>query len=95
MADILSDVSISGQRRWFGIPAWMVAVVGLLVLLLAVTTASHHLFVPLCFVLLPVFLFGRVENSEQRLSIAFGCDARHSSDPDRSALFQRPPPFLA
>jgi hypothetical protein len=72
-----------------------VAVVGLLVLLLAVTATSHHLFVPLCFVLLPVFLFGRVENSAQRLQVAFGCNERRSSDPDLPALFQRPPPSLS
>ncbi|HTH53269.1 MAG TPA: hypothetical protein VL495_04910 [Edaphobacter sp.] len=80
------------HQRVLGIPAWILVVAGFLMLLLAVSAAIHPVFVPLCWVLLPIFLFGRLEDSTRWAAASHGDDVRLSSEPDRTALFQRPPP---
>lgn len=81
--------------RKLGIPAWILAVAGFLVLLLAVSAVIHPVFVPLCCVLLPIFLFGNLEDSTRWVPLYAGKDHRPRSAPNRTALFQRPPPFFS
>jgi hypothetical protein len=52
-------------------------------------------FVPLCVVFLPVFLFDRIENSTTKIPVVVHYDLNRRPEPSRSALFQRPPPSLS
>ncbi|QNI37144.1 hypothetical protein [Edaphobacter albus] len=83
------------QQPGSGIPAWILAIVGFLALLLVVTAVVHPVLVPLCFVLLPVFLFGKIENTAQWSLAIVENEVLPNSHPVRSALFQRPPPSLS
>jgi hypothetical protein len=83
------------QHRWFEIPTWILALVGVLALLLVVTAAIHPVFLPLCCVLLPIFLFGRLEDSTRWVAASYREDGLPIPEPDRPALFQRPPPFFS
>jgi hypothetical protein len=74
---------------------WILAIAGLLVLLLVVSAAIHPVFVPLCCVLLPIFLFGRLEDSARWVPASHRNDVLQSSEPVRPTLFQRPPPFFS
>jgi hypothetical protein len=69
-----------------------VAIVALLLLLIAVSAASHLVIPPLCIILLPVFLFAMVKLEEpERLPCNFDC--RLSFESEQASLFQRPPPL--
>lgn len=81
--------------RRLGIPAWILAIAGLLVLLLAVSAVIHPVFVPLCCVLLPIFLFGELEDSTRWVPLYPTDHLLPRSAPQRIALFQRPPPFFS
>lgn len=83
------------QHRWFGLPTWILALVGVLALLLVAAVAIHPMFVPLCCVLLPIFLFGRLEDRTRWVPASHSNDVLYRSEPDRPALFQRPPPLFA
>jgi hypothetical protein len=79
------------QRRSLIRCLWLAAAVAL-ILLLVVSSATHHPISGLCFVLVPVFLFAAVFIQER----CFVSDADAVSC-DRAivpALFQRPPPSL-
>jgi hypothetical protein len=76
------------------IPAWILAVAGFLALLLVVSAVICPVFAPLCCVLLPIFLFWRLEGSTRSVTTLPGDDVPRRPEPYRTALFQRPPPFL-
>jgi hypothetical protein len=78
--------------RKLAIPAWILAVAGFLVLLLALSAVIHPVFVPLCCILLPISLFGQVGNSKGWAPLYPTDNLLTISAPDRTALFQRPPP---
>ena len=82
------------QRRL--LPAvWVVAVVTVLLLIVAVGAASHHVAVPLCAILLPVFLFAMVEIEERRLAGVGDAGCHRLLNSEHPSFFQRPPPFFA
>jgi len=63
-----------------------------LILLLAISSASHHSVSQLWFVLVPVFLFAAVVIQERWFVSEADAFARDPSP--RPSLFQRPPPSL-
>jgi FtsH-binding integral membrane protein len=69
---------------------WLSAAVAL-ILLLAVSSATHHQAPYLWFVLVPVFLFSVVVVRERMVPET---DPVWFSQPPRLSLFQRPPPSL-
>jgi lipopolysaccharide export LptBFGC system permease protein LptF len=86
-----------GQRRKLQ-PVLLVAfAIGLLLVMLLVAAqqdSSHGGFVPLLFLLVPVFLYGLVGLCLSIVRDVSPDDSVPAAPQTRRALFQRPPPFL-
>ncbi|HMF53846.1 MAG TPA: hypothetical protein VK593_05820 [Edaphobacter sp.] len=90
----MATVSDRRQQRRFLSAAWIVALLGLILLIVALGAASHHVVASLCIVLFPIFLFAVVEDEERRLADLERSPTR-PCEPERPSLFQRPPPLFA
>lgn len=95
VGDRLNGMSMRRQPPGSRIRAWILAIVGFLALFLVVTAAIHPVWVPLCFVLFPVFLFGQIEHTARWSPAIFENAVLPNSHPVRSTLFQRPPPSFS
>jgi hypothetical protein len=82
----------SQQLRRLQAVLLMVVVLSMLALLMASVTADHHPVDLVCFLLIPLFLFGRVILEAQIWPAAFTMDGFADPSPARPSLFQRPPP---
>lgn len=83
----------SHQQRRLRVAVLVIATVSLLLLLLAVHAADHHGVALACFVLLPIFLFGRVVVQDRLWRVSPASDKLYDSTAPRPSLFQRPPPL--
>ena len=84
----------SQQQRRFRAVVFIVAAMSLLLLLLIPHAGNHHGLELACFVLLPVFLFGRVDMQERLWTAVSASDGLLCPSAARPSLFQRPPPSL-
>lgn len=85
-------VVMSRQLRRLQTVLLTVVVLSLLALLMASTAADHRTVDLVCFVLLPLFIFGSVNIEGQTWPTAFRRDGFVGASPARTSLFQRPPP---
>ncbi len=88
-------VSDHKQQRRFRAAVLLMATVSLLLLLLVAHPIDHHGFTVVGFVLIPVFLFGRVVVEDTMWPTNPGNDGRHFPILARPSLFQRPPPSIS
>lgn len=95
VGDRLIRMNMRKQPSGFRIPAWILAIMGFLALLLVVAAAVHPVLIPLGFVLFPIFLFGQIEDTARWFPAIFENEILPNSHPIRSALFQRPPPSFS
>lgn len=91
----MAIVNQNDQQRRFRATVLLVATVSLLLLLLSAHPADHHGLGFVGFVLIPIFLFGRLVVEDTMWLVAPGSDVCHFPFPARPSLFQRPPPFLS
>lgn len=89
----MATVRDGRQQRRLRVAVFIAATVCLLLLLLAAHSADHHGAPLACFVLLPVFLFGRVEVQDCLWRVIPASDGLRRSTVSRPSLFQRPPPL--
>jgi len=88
-------VSQNDQQRRFQATVLLVATVSLLLLLLSAHPADHHGLGFVGFVLIPIFLFGRVVVEDKMWLVTPGRDVCPFPVPARPSLFQRPPPSIS
>ena len=91
----MTGVSDHKQLRRFRAAVLLMATVSLLLLLLVAHPADHHDFTVIGFVLIPVFLFGRVVIEDTMWPTNDASNGRHLPILARSSLFQRPPPSIS
>jgi hypothetical protein len=68
--------------------------IGLVLLLLVPHVVSHHGASVVCFLLVPIFLFGKIESGEEDILPIEENGRSPSRSQIRSQLFQRPPPLI-
>jgi len=91
----MAAVSYCPQQRRFRAAVLLIATISLLLLLLTAHSADHHGLVAIGFVLIPVFLFGRVVIEATMWPVDQKDDGNNLPIPVRPSLFQRPPPFIS
>ena len=91
----MAIVSNDQRQRRFRATVLLVATISLLLLLLSAHPADHHNLALVGFVLIPLFLFGRVVVEDTMWLITPGSDVYHFPVLTRPSLFQRPPPTIS
>jgi hypothetical protein len=91
----MAAVNDRQQQRRFCAAVLLIVAVSLLLLLLIAHPADPHGLAVIGFVLIPVFLFGRVVIEDTMWPVDPKDDGRYCPVPDRPSLFQRPPPSIS